>query len=102
MLPDDMATPLAMVLTEILQNAVEHGFGDQPGRIDLRATRVGSRLEVLVEDDGVGLPASFDLDVTGLGLSIVRTLVESELEGSLRIGVRPGGGTCVRLDLPVR
>jgi K+-sensing histidine kinase KdpD len=50
----------------------------------------------------VGLPASFDLESTGLGLSIVRTLVESELEGSLRIGVRPEGGTCVRLDLPVR
>jgi two-component sensor histidine kinase len=50
----------------------------------------------------VGLPEGFDLDgSTSLGLSIVRTLVESELDGQLEMGPRPGGGTRVVLDIPV-
>ncbi|WP_139980773.1 PAS domain-containing sensor histidine kinase [Nocardioides litoris] len=98
------ANALAMVLTELLQNAVEHGYGegtapgspDAPGEIVVRVDRTGGPLEVVVEDDGRGLPAGFDLDgSTNLGLSIVRTLVESELGGHLSVADRPGGGTRV-------
>ena len=100
-LPAETATPLAMVLTEVLQNAVEHGFGDRPGEIVVSAQRLVGRLRVTVEDDGVGLPADFLLDSSAsLGLSIVRTLVESELEGVMDMGRGPGGGTRVSLDLP--
>ena len=100
--PAEIATPLAMVLTELLQNAVEHGFGEGPGAITLTAQRLVGRLHVSVEDNGVGLPAGFDLDTsTSLGLSIVRTLVESELDGMLEMGSRPDGGTRVDVDLPV-
>jgi two-component sensor histidine kinase len=102
-LPAGVATPLAMVLTEVLQNAVEHGFGDDTGTLTVTAGRLVGRLHVTVEDDGRGLPENFDLDgSTSLGLSIVRTLVESELGGQLEIGRRDDGGTRVALDLPVR
>ncbi len=99
----DTATPLAMVLTEVLQNAVEHGFAeDELGTITITARRLVGRLHVTVEDDGRGLPPGFDPDVsTSLGLSIVRTLVESELDGQLEMGAGPAGGTRVVLDLPV-
>ena len=91
-----------MVLTELLQNAVEHGFGEGAGHVTVSAQRLVGRLHVSVEDDGKGLPQGFDLDgSTNLGLSIVRTLVESELDGQLEIGPRPGGGTRVGLDLPL-
>jgi two-component sensor histidine kinase len=102
-LPAEVATPLAMVLTEVLQNAVEHGFGEeQEGRIVVTAQRLVGRLQVSVEDDGVGLPPDFDLDSsTSLGLSIVRTLVESELDGMLEVGPGSGTGTRVRLALPL-
>jgi two-component system, sensor histidine kinase PdtaS len=97
----ELATPLAMVLTELLQNAVEHGFRDGEGTVVLTAQRLVGRLRVCVEDDGVGLPEGFDLDgSTSLGLSIVRTLVESELDGQLEMGPAPGGGTRVVLDIP--
>jgi two-component system, sensor histidine kinase PdtaS len=97
----ELATPLAMVLTELLQNAVEHGFRDGEGTVVLTAQRLVGRLRVCVEDDGVGLPEGFDLDgSTSLGLSIVRTLVESELDGLLEMGPAPGGGTRVVLDIP--
>jgi two-component sensor histidine kinase len=98
----EVATPLAMVITEVLQNAVEHGFRDGEGTVRLTAQRLVGRLRVTVDDDGVGLPEGFDLDgSTSLGLSIERTLVESELDGQLEMGSRPGGGTRVVLDIPV-
>jgi two-component sensor histidine kinase len=105
-LASETATALAMVITEVLQNAVEHGYkaGDS-GRITLDARRLVGRLHVIVEDDGIGLPEGFSLDESmNLGLSIVRTLVESELDGQLGMGpahpplVR---GTRVEVDVPV-
>ncbi|WP_235735880.1 sensor histidine kinase [Nocardioides alcanivorans] len=105
-LPSETATALAMVITEVLQNAVEHGYVDgDSGRIRLVADRLVGRLHLVLEDDGCGLPDGFDLDSsTSLGLSIVRTLVESELGGLLTI--EPAHpplehGTRVSLDLPV-
>jgi two-component sensor histidine kinase len=100
-----MATPLAMVLTELLQNAMQHGFphpAQEDGLLEVAAVREPERLTVIVADSGVGLPADFDLDsTTSLGLQIVRTLVVSELGGRLRISPRPGGGTEAVLVLPV-
>jgi len=69
----------------------------------MTATRDASRLTVSVEDNGAGLPDGFSLDeTTSLGLQIVRTLVETELGGQLVIAPRPGGGTRVVVDLPVK
>jgi two-component sensor histidine kinase len=98
----DLATPLAMVLTEVLQNAMEHGFaGGRPGTIEVAARNTDAGLDVHVVDDGVGLPDGFDLATSSsLGLSIVRTLV-GELGGTLQIGRREDGpGTVVGLTLP--
>ena len=104
-LPSEAATALAMVLTEMLQNAVEHGYPDDTaaGTILVTARRLVGRLHVTVDDDGRGLPDGFDLDTsTNLGLSIVRTLVESELGGQLDLGAVPSGpGTRVVLDVPL-
>jgi two-component sensor histidine kinase len=97
----DVATPLAMVLTEVLQNAMEHAFPDgRTGHVDVHVTAEPG-LVVRVVDDGVGLPVDFDAETSSsLGLSIVRTLV-GELGGSLRIDRRPdGSGTLVELTLP--
>jgi two-component sensor histidine kinase len=94
-----------MVLTEVLQNAVQHGYAtDAPGgTIVVSPRRLVGRLHVSVDDDGRGLPEGFDLDgATNLGLSIVRTLVESELGGQLSLGSAPGGsGTRVVVDVPL-
>jgi len=96
----DIATPLAMALTEILQNAVEHGLGSSAGEVTLTADRREGRLRVVVEDDGRGLPADFDADQSAhLGLQIVRTLVVGELGGSLELNPRTPSGTSVVLDL---
>ncbi|MGN0065193.1 MAG: histidine kinase N-terminal domain-containing protein [Nocardioides sp.] len=112
--PATIATPLAMVLTELLQNAVEHGYvgmaeGDTQrlvegrGTVTVTAQRRPGRLTVSVEDDGRGLPDGFDVHgSTNLGLTIVRTLVESELAGSLVLGPSgTGHGARAVIDLPL-
>jgi two-component sensor histidine kinase len=108
----EVATPLAMILTELLQNALEHGFGTRrSGTVEVAATRSvphgGSRREerlvVAVQDDGQGLPPGFDPQTSGnLGLQIVRTLVTGELLGVFDMVAVETGGTRVVLDLPVR
>ena len=115
MLPATVATPLAMVLTELLQNALQHGFGSaprplglgpsgsDPGIIEVVAERAPELLTVTVTDSGAGLPPGFDLEnTTSLGLQIVRTLVEGELGGRIILRPRTGGGTVAVVDLPVR
>ena len=103
-LPADVATALSMVLTELVQNAVEHAYGDgDAGAIEVVASRTDDRLQVQVVDDGAGLPAGFDPAATPrLGLRIVHTLVSSELRGALSLQPGPGGrGTCAVLDVPL-
>jgi len=101
-LPADLATPLSMVLTELVQNAIEHGLRNSPGRVVVAASRADDEIEITVSDDGAGLPAGFSLtDSPRLGLQIVRTLVEGDLRG--RISLEPGqsGGTAATLVITV-
>ena len=100
----DVATPLVMVLTEVVQNAVEHGFpGSRTGEVTVSARRSNRRIEVVVADDGAGLPPGFTLEGSDrLGLQIVRTLVQSELRGSIEVRPRrSGAGTEAVLDVPL-
>jgi two-component system, sensor histidine kinase PdtaS len=108
LLPASVATPLALVLTELLQNALQHGFAQEIGSdrdhglLEVTAVRDGERLTVTVADSGTGLPEGFDLDsASSLGLQIVRTLVVGELGGRLRMVPRLGGGTEATVELPV-
>jgi two-component sensor histidine kinase len=116
LLPANIATPLAVVLTELLQNVVDHAY---PDSAELRGGLVtvelanrtmpgrGGELLVRVVDDGVGLPPDFRLESsTGLGLSIVRTLIMTELHGTIEMrsgdGTLPSRpGTVVELRVPL-
>ncbi len=131
--PADVATPLAVVLAELLQNAVEHAFthaggeyepehgdpsalGDHgpvagtqpPGRIRVHLVNDLSSLTLEVIDNGSGLPEGFDIEATqSLGLSIVRDLVRSQMDGTITMRNRrdqvPGTrGTIVAIRLPVQ
>jgi two-component sensor histidine kinase len=109
-LPAQIATPLAVVLNELLQNAFDHAFPEvlpaTNGEVVLSFERDAWSLVVRVVDDGDGLPAGFSVDAaTGLGLSIVRTLVTSELGGSIEMfdanDAPSRRGTIVELRLPL-
>lgn len=97
-LHSDMATPLAVVLVELLQNAVEHAFGERDGgRVTVSMGRTEDRLRMTVQDNGKGLPEGFSFSQSGLGLQIVRELVESELGGVFDFVSQ--GGTQIVVDV---
>ncbi|HEV3282220.1 MAG TPA: PAS domain-containing sensor histidine kinase [Acidimicrobiales bacterium] len=126
--PADVATPLAVVLAELLQNAVEHAFPDSapcddttgperppepaapgarlpPGHVRVHLVKDVSSLVLEVVDDGVGLPPGFDIEASeSLGLSIVRDLVRSQLGGTISMRPRTDGGmgTVVSIEVPCR
>ena len=99
-LPSEYATPLALALTELVTNAVEHGLAGQEGEVEITADRTEDRLEVRVRDDGVGLPEG--QVGRGLGTQIVRTLIQGELGGTIDWHTVIGSGTEVTIDIPLR
>jgi two-component sensor histidine kinase len=108
-LPGDLATPLAVVLNELMQNAVDHAFGrgapsgPVEGHVRVSLARVADDVVVEVADDGVGLPDGFDLEnSSGLGLSIVHTLVTSEMSGTIELRDSDGTRALVRVPIPER
>jgi two-component sensor histidine kinase/PAS domain-containing protein len=124
----DVATPLAVAVAELLQNAVEHAFDPESaggsdgaaglegaggasgyapvGHVDLTLDPGEDALRIEVRDDGLGLPEGFDIEqTTSLGLLIVRDLVVSQLEGTISMASLPtsqGGGTRVVISVPQR
>jgi two-component sensor histidine kinase len=109
-IPAEAATALVLVLTELVQNAIEHAFPERAGdaqrsggTVEVAAERAHGNLTVAIRDDGVGLPADFASQKSErLGLQIVRTLVSAELGGSVEFRDRrngPGAAAVVTLGL---
>lgn len=99
-LPSEYATPLALALTELVTNAVEHGLEGREGEVVIDVDRGPDGLKVLVRDTGVGFEAG--RIGQGLGTQIVRTLVEGELGGTIDWTAQPGEGTTVTVEVPSR
>ncbi|CAN5385544.1 PAS domain-containing sensor histidine kinase [soil metagenome] len=99
-LPSAYATPLALVLTELVTNAVEHGLAGRDGEVEISAKRRDGTLRVKVRDNGIGLPEG--KVGAGLGTQIVRTLVQGELGGTIDWHTLEGEGTAVTIDVPLQ
>ncbi|MEM9711362.1 MAG: histidine kinase N-terminal domain-containing protein [Actinomycetota bacterium] len=102
--PAELVTPLAVVLNELLQNTVDHASDGGSIEVVVSLDRHGDELAVGVTDNGPGLPDGFDVDqATGLGLSIVRALVGSDLGGRIEMRSRAdGGGSVARILVPLK
>jgi two-component sensor histidine kinase len=99
-LPSEYATPLALALTELVTNAVEHGLAGRSGEVEIIAHRSPETLTVKVKDNGSGLPEGKVGD--GLGTQIVRTLIQGELSGTIDWHTMVGTGTEVTIEVPLR
>jgi len=99
-LPSKYATPLALALTEVVTNSVEHGLKDTDGEVAITVERSDEHLNVRVRDNGVGL--SDGKVGRGLGTQIVRTLIQGELSGTIDWTSPEDGGTEVVIDIPLR
>jgi two-component sensor histidine kinase len=99
-LPSEYATPLALALTELVTNAVEHGLaGRAEGEVEIIAERDDDVLSVKVRDNGVGLAEG--KVGSGLGTQIVRTLIQGELGGAIDWHTMMGSGTEVTIEIPL-
>jgi two-component sensor histidine kinase len=99
MLKSEIATPLAVALTEIVTNAVEHGLADRSGVVHVNAERKPRRLGITISDNGKGLDGG--QIGQGLGTQIIRTLIEGELRGTIRWFSPHEGGTRVVIEVPL-
>jgi two-component system, sensor histidine kinase PdtaS len=96
-LPSQAATSLALVVNELLQNALEHAFvGRSQGQVDITLQRLPGELLIEVRDDGVGLPPGLGRQ---LGLEIVESLVREDLRGDWYMAA--DGGTVARIAVPL-
>lgn len=100
------ATSIAMVMSELVQNAVEHGLAEHGGRVAVHAERSvdahgAEILTVTVSDNGRGLPTGFRPGLAGLGTRIVTSLVQ-DLSGRIRWEPLATGGTRVEFVAVLR
>jgi len=100
------ATALAMIISELVQNAVEHGLADRDGKVEVAVTRQTldsgeEQLTVVITDDGVGLPAGFRPSLAGLGTRIVTSLA-TDLKGRIRWENNEPSGTRVEFVARLR
>lgn len=95
------AVPVALIVNELLTNSLKHGFpGDRRGEALVQARAAEGRMAVTVSDDGVGLPAGFNLGTTSsLGFSLVRLLTE-QLRAQMQWPVPGVPGISFTLRLP--
>jgi signal transduction histidine kinase len=113
---DSFPGPYGQVLTNLIFNAVTHGFAEQPGgQILITARRLDpDRVEITFADDGSGMREDVQRRVfdpffttrrgqgsTGLGLYIVYNLVTQQLGGRITLASAPGKGTTICMTLPV-
>ncbi len=101
-LPSQQATSLALVVNELLQNAMEHAFpGRAAGRVVITLSEGRDAIRVEVRDDGVGLPEDFSpARSADLGLQIVRTLVQEDLKGRLSLTTAHGARAVITMPRP--
>jgi two-component sensor histidine kinase len=99
-LPAQQATTCAIIVNELIQNAVEHAFGEAgKGEITVRLGEKDDVVQICIVDDGRGLPEGFTVDgAESLGLQIVRTLVQDDLKGEFRL--QNGEGTKAIIRFP--
>lgn len=81
----ETAIPLGLILNELISNSLKHAFPDSEGEIFISLHHKGEEIEVIIKDNGVGLPEDMDLkNPRKLGLQLVNTLVE-QLEGTIEV-----------------
>jgi two-component sensor histidine kinase len=101
-MPAQQATSCALIINELVQNAVEHAFVGLPGgSIVVRLAEQGDSLYIEIQDDGRGLPQDFDPSrQAGLGMQIVRSLVREDLKGEFELKRANGQGVHAVVSFP--
>ncbi len=101
MLSSPAATHIALVVNELVQNALEHGLRGNGGTISISVGHRENMMTLTVADNGAGLPTDFSLAKDGgLGLELIRTLVEEDLSGTVSAQKNSDDGTTMIIHVP--
>ena len=101
LLNSEKVISIALILNELLQNIIEHAFkGKNSGEIKVRFTDMGNCYNLLVTDNGRGLPENFKPGKDSLGLKIITTMAEADLHGSFSLADNSEGGVTASVVIP--
>ena len=102
-LPSEQASSLALVINELIQNSIEHGFtGRREGLIGVEIATLAETYKIEIYDNGIGMPPDFNPQKSNsLGLQIVRTLIESDVGGSFEMYNDHGTHACITIPRKV-
>ncbi|MDB5616716.1 histidine kinase dimerization/phosphoacceptor domain -containing protein [Tardiphaga sp.] len=102
MIAADKAIPLGLLINELVTNAAKHAYSDKSGEIQVAGAGRGADLHVVVADQGVGLPADFDMDQprASLGFKVIKSLL-AQLNGRIAVSSNEPKGTTIQLDVPL-
>lgn len=83
----DLASPFGLVINELITNALKYAFPNgKKGELTVSVDSVNEKVALTVQDNGIGIPKDFDWKNSNtLGLELVRTLVENQLDGSVEL-----------------
>ena len=92
MIVTDRAIPIALMVNELITNAAKHAYEGETGfNIWVGLKRSGDTIQVSIRDEGLGLPADFDLARTkGLGMRLLRAF-QQQLQATVAVNPRPRG-----------
>lgn len=100
LLPSEAATTLAIIINELIANAIEHGFaGRTRGLIRISGHELDGMITVRVADNGGSLPANFDASASdSMGLTVIRSLVDLPLRGTFSLHREPSASAQAPAD----
>jgi len=96
----EKAVTLGLVVNELVTNSVKHAFpGEMPGEVRLEITKTGQEVELIIADNGVGLPEKIDVhNSPSFGLQITANMIEKQLHGSFQVNCTKGTEYLIKLS----
>jgi PAS domain S-box-containing protein len=97
----NQAYPLGLVINELISNSLKYAFPDErEGEITIKMEKLENELELIVTDNGVGIPKDFDWkNSSSLGLKLVHNLVENQLDGSIEMENKNGTKFTIKFNI---
>ena len=92
--------PCALVVNELISNALEHAFvGRSQGLVGIQMRQMEDTVSLLIQDNGIGLPVDLNMErIDSLGLRLVQILVTKQLKGDMQVNCDQGTTFTIQFD----